>query len=99
MAQLAQPLMNKISRLEAEKQDLQDALRRTQVSLEEMQKEPKAKKASTVDWSLLFPKTKNMTHHLKDEFDSSDDGAASSECSIDIEAAPVEGEIHPTTSP
>ena len=91
-----QHLMNKISHLEAEKEDLKDALMRTQVSLEA--KTPKRESAS-VDWSVLFPQlnadSKNVTQDSTDGFDSDNDGAVSTECGGHDEAPPVEeGEVH-----
>ena len=92
-------LQNMIYRLESEKQDLQDALMRTQATLEHVQK-PKEKTSPSVDWSLLFarinPQAKNLTCDVTDEFDSSDDGATSSQCSLSDEEQEPEEEDNPT---
>ena len=90
-------LQAKIDQLKMEKSDLQDALRRTQFSLEHMEAS-KPKPKANIDWSFVFNKKKENLELDINGSDTDHERATSDELSGDEEIpSPSESETDETT--
>ena len=79
-------LQARINQLQMEKSDLQDALKRTQITLQHMENSKPRPKAN-IDWTHVFSsKLKNLNIE-NNECDTDSLGATSSELSIDEEVS------------